>query len=126
MVRNRQKRASREQIARLGIPLTVRNYQKVEDSSYGPKPQLTPDSPKQIEMVPVPASENVSDQLTGDVSDTEIQFYVADDDATNIKGVNPSENLATEIDHQGTTFTVQSVNPHEEAGIVILEANTGP
>lgn len=120
MVRDRMKDQTRAQIQRLGVPITVTDYEAVEEDEYGTEPQKTARSPYQIPAVPVSPSEEMFETITGDDISYSMAFQVKDEDATDISDKEPTEALRSEIKYQGETWDVNTKQQYYTDGIVIL------
>lgn len=122
--RRRQQRETQTQIKRLGVPVTVIDYETVKTDSYGREVRETDESPYTVFAVPGPNGPSKLTFITGDYSQYSSTFYVATDDADTMKGVNPNEELATDIVHQGKEYSIDTIHDAHEAGVVVIGANT--
>lgn len=124
MRRQRQQRETVTQIKRLGVPVEIVDYETVKQDSYGREVRETDESPYTVFAVPGPNGPSKLTFITGDYAQYDSTFYIATQDADTMKGVNPNEELATDISHQGKTYSVDTIHDAHRAGVVVIGANT--
>ena len=123
MVRDRQKRESITQIRRLGVPIQVTDYERVDEDSYGSTVRETDESPYEIYAVPGPNAPTRFEAITGTVASYSITFYAPSRDVDGITGSNPSQELQSEITYNGQTFDVEEIHTNHEAGVAVIGAD---
>lgn len=120
--RDRLKRASRRQIDRLGVPITVTDTEQVETTTHGTRHEQT--DPYEIPAIPDPDGESQYMFDFGRDVDYDMVFLCRDDDAASMTD-GQSEERGSEIEFRGATFLVATVNMFHDNGVAIVGCNTG-
>lgn len=122
--RDRLKRGSKRQISRLGVPMTVTDYERVEEGAHGTRYEKTDESPREIVAIPDPGGQETYMSDFGTDSSYDVVFMLRDDVCDSING-SGSEEYASEIIFNGHEFTVETVHVFQDNGVAMVGCSTG-
>jgi hypothetical protein len=103
--------------------VTVRNYDQTSEDAYGSTRELSPESPFEVRAIPAPNAPTQYEAITGEASAYSMTFYIHPKDTEGMRGKNPSDDLRTEIDYNGTTFTINDIHTDHKAGVARITAS---
>lgn len=122
--RARLKRGSRRQVSRLGVPVEIIDYERIESGTHGTRHEKTDESPRDVTAIPDPGGGGTYMADFGTDSSYDVAFLLRDDDAESING-SGSEEYASEILMDGHEFTVETTHLFHDNGVAVVGCSTG-
>lgn len=110
-------REGRRQVKRLGVTVSVVNYETQANTTRGMNYRETSESPKLIWAIPDPGGESVSLDTWGTDVSYDIVFIIRDDVAGITDG---GDNRASEVIHNDDRFVVNKTDDYLNAGQRVL------